>query len=146
MIRRHTTVNLCPWPRPRQGWHVGGWTHPGWKRSGGPALQRRPLQKHGKPPLSWPCLRPPGHSLCLQGLHSGPGPGFNSMANKHWKPSRKPKYKICSPHQTSDDQNRAEQSQSNILDPTKGRTDPREKLLSGSSTGCSDPSKLFEIC
>jgi hypothetical protein len=128
MISRHTTVNLCPWPLSRHGWHVGGWTHPGWRSTEGPAQQRRPfrsMESHRSPDPA--ALRPPRCSLCLHGLHSEPGPGFNSIANKRWKPSRKPNDKICSPsiHRVT----RAELSNPipNILDPTKARTDSGDK-------------------
>lgn len=57
MISQHTSVNLCPWPLPQQGWHVGGVNTPAWRRSENPAQQRRPLQKHLNLPLSWPCVQ-----------------------------------------------------------------------------------------
>lgn len=36
MISPHTAVNLCPWPLPQQGWHVGGNT-PSMKEEWGPS-------------------------------------------------------------------------------------------------------------
>lgn len=37
MISQHTAVNLCPWPLPQQGWHVGGVNTPRLKEEWGPS-------------------------------------------------------------------------------------------------------------
>lgn len=37
MISQHMAVNLCPWPLPQQGWHVGGVNTPGMKEEWGPS-------------------------------------------------------------------------------------------------------------
>lgn len=103
----------------------------------------RSMESRGSPD---PALRPRSCSLRLHGLHFGPARSWVQLhcqqALKTIKETRSQGLQRRSP---LNDQNRDEQSQNNILDPTKGRADSREKMPSSGRTGYLGPSQLLGI-
>lgn len=137
MIGPHTAVNLCPWPLPQQGWHVGGNT-PGMKEEWGPspAEEASPEALKAATLLT---LRPDLLAALCACLGITPDAVLGSAPSPTClgKPSTKPAYKICTHGHPSNDQNGAETFPKQYSG-SKQRNDlPGEKMLSKiERTGC----------